>query len=55
MLNFEINYSYPWGRQKKNWFDNTRSGLDKLRLSTSLALDRGKWRTALSGKRMTLN
>ena len=41
ILNFEVNGSYAWGLPKKNWFDNIRGDLDKLRLSTSLALDRG--------------
>ena len=40
ILNFEVNGSYPRGRPKKNWFDNIRSDLDKLWLSTSLAQDR---------------
>ena len=47
ILNFEVNGSYPRGRPKKRWFDNIRSDLVKLQLSTSLALDRVKWRNAI--------
>ena len=51
ILNFEVNGSYLWGHPKKKWFDNIRSGLDKLRLSTSLAQDRSKWRNAIKPSR----
>ena len=47
ILNFEVNCSYPQGCLKKRWYDNIRSDLDKLQLSTSLALDRVKWRNAI--------
>ena len=47
ILNFEVTGSYPWGSPKKRWFDNIRCDLDKLQLSTSLELDRVKWRNAI--------
>ena len=46
-LNFEVDATYPRGRPKKKWFNNIRSDLDKLQLSTSLAHDRSKWRNAI--------
>ena len=45
ILNFEVNGRYPRGR------DNIRGELDKLRLSTSLAQDRSKWRNAIKPSR----
>ena len=51
ILNFEVNGSYPRGRPKKRWFDNIRSDLDKLRMSTSLALDRVKWKNTIKPSR----
>ena len=51
ILNFEVNGSYPRGCPKKKWFDNIRSDLDKLRLSTFLAQDRTKWRNAIRPSR----
>ena len=51
ILNFEVNGSYPRGRPRKKWFDNIRSDLDKLRLSTSLAQDRSKYRSAIKPSR----
>ena len=49
--NFEVNGSSSRGRPKKRWFDNIRRDLDKLRLSTYLALDRVKWRNAIKPSR----
>ena len=40
ILNFEVNGSYPQGCPRKKWFDNIKSNLDELQLSTSLAQDR---------------
>ena len=45
ILKFEVTGSYPWGKPRKKWFDNIRSG--KLGLSTSLAQDHSKWRNAI--------
>ena len=51
ILNFLVSGSYPLGCSKKKWFDNIRSDIHKLRLSTSLAQDRGKWRNAIKPSR----
>ena len=51
IINFEVNGSHPRGRPKKRWFDNIRNDLDKLRSSTSLALDRVKRRNAIKPSR----
>ena len=50
-INFKVNGSYPRGHLKKRWFDNIRSELDKLKLSTSLALDCVKQRNAIKTSR----
>ena len=47
ILNFEVNGSFPRNCPKKRWFDNYRCDLDKLWVSTSLTLDRIKWRNAI--------
>ena len=49
--NFKVNGSYSRGRPKKRWLENIRCDLDKLRLSTSLALDRVKWGNAIKPSR----
>ena len=51
ILNFELNCSYPGDCPKKKWFNNIRSGLYELRLSTSLAQDRSKLRNAIKPSR----
>ena len=51
ILNFVVNGSCLRGRPRKKWFDNIRSDLDKLRLSTSLAQDRSKHRHAIKPSR----
>ena len=51
LLNFKVNGSYPQGHLRKKWLNNIRSDLDKLRLSTSLAQDRSKWRNAIKPSR----
>ena len=51
ILNFKVIGSYPLGRPKQRWFDNIRCDFDKLRLPTSLALDRVKRRNAIKPPR----
>ena len=51
ILNFEVNGNYPGSCPEKKWFNNIRSYLDKLQLSTSLAQDRSKWRNAIKPSR----
>ena len=51
ILNFEVTSGYPRDQPKKRWFDNSRCDLNKLRLSTSSALDHAKWRNAIKPSR----
>ena len=51
ILNFEENGSQPRGHPQKRWLGNIKCNLDKLWLSTSLALDRVKWGNAIKPSR----
>lgn len=51
ILNFEVNVSYPQDCPKRRWLGNSRCHLHEMWLSTSVPLDRVKWRNLIKPSR----